>query len=317
MMKVRHLESVVFDRRTALTVGTFDGVHRGHRSIIDRMREVANENNERTVVVTFDPHPQIVLAKPDREPVRLLTTINERVALLQDAGVDEVVIIPFTKEFAATPAERFVEEIIVRKIGVTHFFIGHDHMFGRNRGGDVSTLRSMGTDLGFTVEQIPALVLDDMTISSTKIRTALKEGAIEPANHWLGYDYGVHGRVVHGDARGRTIGFPTANILPESPVKLLPGHGVYVVSLEVGGRRMFGVANVGRRPTVTDGSIVALEVHVLDFDGDLYDREVTVTFHRFVRHEERFASVDDLRTQIAVDVAESRDVIKQLNIQHS
>jgi riboflavin kinase/FMN adenylyltransferase len=317
MMKVRHLESVVFDHRTALTVGTFDGVHRGHRSIIDRMRTVAREHNERTVVVTFDPHPQIVLAKPDREPVRLLTTINERVALLQDAGVDEVVIIPFTKEFAATPAERFVEEIIVKKIGVTHFFIGHDHMFGRDRGGDVSTLRSMGTDLGFTVEQIPALVLDDVTISSSKIRTALREGAVETANHLLGYEYGVHGRVVHGDARGRTIGFPTANIEPESAVKLLPGHGVYVVSVEVGGRRMFGVANVGRRPTVTDGSIVALEVHVLDFDGDLYDREVTVTFHRFLRHEERFASVDDLRTQIAVDVAEGRDVITQLNIQHS
>jgi riboflavin kinase/FMN adenylyltransferase len=161
------------------------------------------------------------------------------------------------------------------------------------------------------------LVLDDVTISSSKIRTALREGAVETANHLLGYEYGVHGRVVHGDARGRTIGFPTANIEPESAVKLLPGHGVYVVSVEVGGRRMFGVANVGRRPTVTDGSIVALEVHVLDFDGDLYDREVTVTFHRFLRHEERFASVDDLRTQIAVDVAEGRDVITQLNIQHS
>lgn len=303
MITVRHNETIPADVRTALTVGTFDGVHCGHRGIIDRMRAVAETNDERTVVVTFDPHPQIVLAKPDREPVQLLTTIDERLALLEAAGVDMTVVIAFTREFAAMPAETFVRDVLVRQIGVRHFFLGHDHLFGHGRGGNEELLQHLGAELGFSVEQIGPLESNGLVVSSTKVRAALKTGDVETAAAMLGRPYTLRGTVVRGDQRGRKLGIPTANIVPDDEHKLVPSRGVYVVSSIIDGRRVFGMANIGRRPTFTDDVVSTVEVHYLDFDDMLYDARVTVEFHRFVRHEMKFESVDMFLSQIREDRA--------------
>lgn len=303
MITVRHTDTIPFDAGTALTVGTFDGVHCGHRAIVDRMRGVAAEQGERTVVVTFDPHPQIVLAKPDREPVQLLTSIDERLALLEAAGVDMTVVITFSKEFAATPAETFVRDLLVRRIGVRHFFIGHDHLFGHGRGGNEELLQHLGTELGFLVERVGPLEHNGLIVSSTKVRAALKTGDVETAADMLGRPYALRGTVVRGDQRGRKLGIPTANIVADDAHKLVPSRGVYVVSSIIDGQRVFGMANIGRRPTFTDDVHSTIEVHYLDFDDMLYDRQVTVDFHRFIRHEMKFESIDMFLSQVREDRA--------------
>jgi riboflavin kinase/FMN adenylyltransferase len=303
MITVRQGQDIPFDMHTALTVGTFDGVHCGHRSIIDRMQAVASIHGERTVVVTFDPHPQIVLAKPDREPVQLLTSIDERLMLLEAAGVDMTVVIGFTRAFAATPAETFVRDFLVRRIGVRHFFIGHDHLFGHGRGGNEELLQHLGAELDFDVERIAPLESNGLVVSSTKVRAALKTGDVETAAAMLGRPYSVRGIVVRGDQRGRKLGIPTANVATDDDHKLMPSRGVYVVSSMIDGRRVFGMANIGRRPTFTDDIVNTVEVHYLDFDEMLYDMPVTVEFHRFIRHEMKFESVDMFLSQIREDRA--------------
>lgn len=313
MIILRHDAEIPFDAATALTVGTFDGVHCGHRGIIGRMRSVADEHNERTVVVTFDPHPQIVLAKPDREPVRLLTTIDERLALLADAGVDMTIVIDFTRDFAATPAETFVRDLLVKRIGVRHFFIGHDHMFGHGRGGNEETLHHLGAELGFHVEPIGALECGGLVVSSTKVRGALRDGDVETAAAMLGRPYALRGTVVRGEQRGRKLGIPTANVVPDDVHKLVPGNGVYIVSSEIDGRTVVGMANIGRRPTFTDDVHSTIEVHYLDFDAMLYDQHVTVAFHRFVRPEMKFESVDMFLSQIREDRAVAMEFAESIN----
>jgi len=294
-------DSIPFNADTAITVGTFDGVHCGHQVILSRTKAIADEKNRRSVVVTFDPHPQIVLQKPDREPVKLLTTIEERIALFEQLGIDLTVVIPFSKEFAATPAEEFIRNIIVGQIGVKDFLLGHDHMFGRNRDGDETLLRTLGDECGFSVEHVSALQRDGIVVSSTKVRNALKEGDVEGAARMLGRRYSVTGSVVKGDGRGRALGIPTANIQPLNEVKLLPGNGVYVVSSDIDGTTKIGMANIGVRPTFTSGEQHTLEVNYLDVDKDLYSRNVTVTFHRFLRNEQKFASKEAFLEQLEND----------------
>lgn len=317
MMIVHDLAQVPYDAATALTVGTFDGVHCGHRGIIDRMRSVATAHGERTVVVTFDPHPQIVLAKPDREPVQLLTTIDERLALFEAAGVDVAVVIAFTREFAGMSAETFVRDVLVRHIGVRHFFIGHDHLFGHGRGGNEELLQHLGAELGFDVERIGPLECGGLVVSSTKVRSALKSGDVTAAADMLGRPYAVQGTVVRGDQRGRKLGIPTANIVPDDEHKLVPARGVYVVSTMIDGRRVFGMANVGRRPTFTDDVHTTIEVHYLDFDDMLYDRQMTVEFHRFIRHEMKFERVDMFLSQISEDRATAIDYAETRQDRHA
>lgn len=296
-----------FDARTALTVGTFDGVHCGHSGIVERMKDCAKANNERTVVVTFDPHPQIVLSKPNREPVRLLTSIEERCDLLKQQGVDVVVVIPFTTEFAATPAEVFIRSVIVDSIGVQHFFIGHNHSFGKDRGGDEVLLQHLSAEIGFEVVPVPPLECNGVVVSSTKIRSAVAEGNVEEAEALLGRPYSVRGTVVHGAGRGRALRIPTANIMPQDSNKLLPGNGVYAVSLTVDGKSMLGAANIGLRPMFTDDTVPTLEVHILDFDGDLYSTTVDVAFHARLRDEMNYSTVDELLAQIEIDKQQTRN----------
>jgi|LakMenEpi03Aug12_release.lakeMendotaPanAssembly.Ray.scaffolds.fasta_scaffold204538_2 riboflavin kinase/FMN adenylyltransferase len=286
--------------KACLTVGTFDGVHRGHQGVISLMRKTADAQGLRVVVVTFDPHPQIVLAKPGREPLALLTTIEERCERLAHVGVDEVVVIPFTHEFAQTSAESFIRQL-VSTIDVQHFFIGHDHAFGKDRGGNEELLRHLGVELGFDVERIPPLETDGLVVSSTLVRAALKSGDVEAATAMLGKPYALRGTVVQGDGRGRTLGVPTANIIPTNPHKLMPANGVYVVSMLIDGSEHVGMANIGVRPTFTNDTAPTLEVHILQFDNDLYNTTLDVQFHARLRGEQKFGSREEFLAQLEHD----------------
>ncbi|HCN06244.1 MAG TPA: bifunctional riboflavin kinase/FMN adenylyltransferase [Bacteroidetes bacterium] len=300
MNVVRFDESIPFESTSVVTVGTFDGVHCGHRGIIQRMRAEADRRDGRVVVVTFDPHPQIVLAKPDREPLRLLTTIEDRCALLAGEGVDLVVVIPFDKTFAARSAEEFVRDLYTR-IGITSIFIGHDHHFGKDRRGNVDLLRVLGSELHFDVQTVEPLACDDVIVSSTKIRRALADGDLVSAEAMLGRPYSVTGTVVHGDKRGRELGIPTANIRPLASSILLPANGIYVAESVIDGTTVHGMASIGLRPMFTNDVEPTLEVHYLDFSGDLYDRQLTVTFRARIRAEEHYPDIATLLAQIEND----------------
>jgi len=309
MTIVRDNDTVTFDERTAITVGTFDGVHCGHQGILQRMRAVASANDERIVVVTFDPHPQIVLAKEGRDSVELLTSIDERCSLLAQQGVDVTVIVTFTKDFAATEAETFVRELVAR-VGAQHFFIGHDHMFGKDRGGNEELLKRLGPQLGFELETVGPLDCNGVTVSSTKVRQALKGGEVEQASRMLGRPYSITGMVVRGDGRGAKLGIPTANVQPLEEHRLIPGNGVYLVRSTLNGTLVWGMANIGRRPTFTDGSTTTIEVHYLDFDGMLYDQTVTIEFMNFIRHEQRFEGIDMFLSQLREDRMQCLELIE-------
>ncbi|MDZ4745415.1 MAG: bifunctional riboflavin kinase/FAD synthetase [bacterium] len=298
----------LFDKNTVLTVGTYDGVHRGHQGILKKMRELADENGSRVVVMTFDPHPQIVLKRDGREPVRLLTTIDERCNMFEELGVDVAVVITFTREFASTSAEQFVRDV-AGKIGVQQFFVGHDHMFGKDRGGNEELLQRLSTELGFEVHTVEPLSCNSVVVSSSKIRAALSTGNVAEANEMLGRPYALVGSVVKGDGRGKTLGFPTANIVPLDENQLVPANGVYVVTSVIDGRVEKGLANIGRRPTFTDDTEATIEVHFLDYDEDLYDDVLTIRFHTRVRDEKKFENKKALIAQINSDKEQATELI--------
>lgn len=308
-MKVYHLgkDSIPFEKDSALTVGTFDGLHLGHRQIIDGMVTGAKNKLQRSVVVTFHPHPQIVLAKVGMKLIRLLTTIDERLKLIEDCGVDAAIVIPFTIEFAHTAAKDFVREIIVSQIGVSEFYIGHDHGFGKDRGGNEELLKSLAPVHQFNVVPVEPFALDGVTISSSKIRAAIKEGNVSAATNMLGRPYSLEGTVVKGDGRGREMGLPTANIVQDVHDKLLPALGVYVVSAVIDGTQQIGMANIGTRPTFTEDVEPTLEVHFLDFDKDIYNSTISVDFHQFLRKEQRFESKDAFLEQLERDKEETKN----------
>lgn len=294
------------DSNSVVTVGTFDGVHCGHQGIIRMMHETAAPLHSRVVIVTFDPHPQIVLQKEGRKPVKLLTTLEERLAVFETLGIDLVVVIPFTKEFAATAPDQFVRDVLVGGIGMHTVFVGHDHMFGKDRAGNEELLQQMGSQLGFSVVPVPPQLCNDVVVSSTKIREALHAGNVEAAEHMLGRAFSYSGTVVHGDGRGRTIGVPTANLGPAHAHKLLPAYGVYVVDATVQGIQYNGVASIGVRPTFTTDTEPVLEVHLFDTNADLYGKMMTVNFHRFLRTELRFDSKESLINQMHSDIQQAQ-----------
>jgi riboflavin kinase/FMN adenylyltransferase len=295
--------------RPVLTVGNFDGIHVGHRAILDTVVSRARALAGQSVVYTFDPHPRKVL-HPERAP-RLLTTLEQRLELLEAAGIDVVVVEPFTPDFARTPAEVFIREVIRNRIRPLEVYVGYDFHFGRDREGSMRLLTELGPRLGFSVTIIPEVVVDEGDVNSTRIRQVLAEARVEEAAALLGRPYTIRGRVTHGESRGRTLGFPTANIDPENEV--LPGAGVYAGRLRLldagdppAGRGFAAVTNVGTRPTFRDGGEVLAEAHLLDFAGDLYGRRVELAFVACLRPERRFASVEALKSQIRADVEEAR-----------
>ena len=291
-------------RNAVVTIGTFDGVHRGHRLILDRMRSVAEEVGGETVIITFDPHPRnIVGMRSDPQP--LLTTMPERINLLAKIGIDHLVIVPFTPAFAAMDPRDYVQDFLVARFHPHTLIIGYDHRFGRQREGDYHLLESLSETYGFQVRELDAQILRDAAISSTRIREALMQGRPEEATEQLGYPYFFSGLVRHGDKRGRTIGFPTANLKPDDPAKLLPADGVYAVRISLSeadgdAYTKTGMMNIGLRPTV-DGTRHLAEVNIFDFNEDIYGRVLTVQVISRIREERKFSGLEALQSQLSND----------------
>jgi riboflavin kinase/FMN adenylyltransferase len=283
-----------------VTIGTFDGVHTGHRQIIERLKKAKAEIGGETFIFTFDPHPRQVLF-PGNHDLKLLTLTEEKLTLLREAGIDHVLVFSFTKEFAAMSAESYIKEILVDGIGVKKLIIGYDHRFGNKREGNIDTLRQYAKQYDFTVEEIPAHEIDHINVSSTKIRKALETGDIQTANKFLGYQYFVSGRVVEGKKLGRQLGYPTANISVPDKTKLIPSTGIYAVTIETGLRRYKGMMSIGFNPTTDIDKTIKLEVNIFNFDKDIYGEPVTVFFTARLRDEEKFGSLDELKQQLEKD----------------
>ena len=292
-----------------MTIGTFDGVHLGHQKIIAQITAAAKDKDCDSLVLTFFPHPRMVLQEGTE--MKQLNTIEEKTALLEQLGVDHLVIHPFDKAFSRMTAEEFVKEVLVDTFRLKKIIIGYDHRFGRNRTADINDLITYGETYGFEVAQISAEELNAVSISSTKIRTALNEGNIELANNYLGYPYAITGKVVKGQQLGRTIGYPTANISVQEDYKLIPQNGVYVVQSTIQEKTVFGMMNIGNRPTV-DGTLQTIEVHFLDFDQDLYHQTIRVSLLKRLRSEQKFPSLDALKNQLLHDKSDTVSFIASL-----
>ncbi len=298
---------------SAVTIGTYDGVHLGHRAIISTLVSDAKARGLRSVVITFEPHPRLVLGKTNGAPIFLLSTLDEKLNAMESLGVDCVIVIHFTKAFSETPAEAFVENVLVKEIGLAEIVVGYDHMFGKNRGGSFETLARLAEKHHFAVRQIPEQKVDEHHLSSTAIRRFLESGEIERANKLLGSPYQLSAVVIEGDKRGREIGFPTANLLPPK-AKLIPKMGVYAVEAEVDGNRHRAMMNIGTRPTIQAPSGVSLEVHLLDFNGDLYGKSLTVRFLARLRDEQKFPSLDALKAQLERDKDAAQRLLSEFNV---
>nr|MBI1229432.1 bifunctional riboflavin kinase/FAD synthetase [Cytophagales bacterium] len=282
-----------------VTIGTFDGVHLGHRKILNRVRILADKAQGETVLITFWPHPRMVL-RPDDHNIKLLSTFEEKKRLLQAFGVDHLISIPFTKAFSETTSEEFIHHILIDKINTKTLVIGYDHKFGKGREGGFEHLQANQETYGFELEEIPREDIDSIGISSTKIRKALEAGDITTANSFLGRPYEITGTVVTGKQIGRAMGFPTANIAVADPNKLIPKDGAYVITALVDGKPVRGMLNIGQRPTLS-GDTKTIEAHLFDFTGTIYGQELRVSFLEFLRPERKFSGLEELKAQLALD----------------
>ncbi len=285
-------------RQSVVTIGTFDGVHIGHKAILRRLVETAKKENLDSVVLTFFPHPRMVLQQ--NEDLKLINTIEERARLLQATGLDHLVIHPFTHAFSRLTALEYVRDILVNSLKAKKIIIGYDHRFGRNRTANIESLKEYGKIYGFEVEEISAKEIDDVAVSSTKIRKALEAGDVETANSYLGYEFMISGTVVKGKAIGRTINYPTANLHLKETYKLVPKNGVYIVKSTMDGKTVFGITSIGTNPTV-GGIKKTIETHFLNFNKDLYGEEISIDFIKYIRGEETFDSIEALRLEIEKD----------------
>ena len=295
-------------RHPAVTIGNFDGVHLGHREIFRRVRELARAQGGVSVVVTFSPHPLQVVSPGTG--LKLITTSEEKRKLIEESGIDYLLEIPFDRAFAATPAREFVERVLVGAIGIESLVIGYDYAFGRGREGNVNLLRELGERYSFRVEVLEPIAGGGVVYSSTAVRNMVQEGDVKGVVSVLGRHYEVTGTVVHGHRRGHDLGFPTANL--ETAKELIPAPGVYAVKVRVGEQYLDGACNIGYNPTFGNESI-SLEVHLLDFDGDIYGRRVTLVFIERLRGEMRFNGVEELKEAIAADVARCRSILKEFS----
>jgi riboflavin kinase / FMN adenylyltransferase len=288
-------------KNPVVTLGIFDGVHLGHKALLDRLVSSAKEAQGESVVITFSPHPRIVLDK-DSSSLTFLTTMDEKINLLDKAMVDHLIIIEFNREFSRMAACDFVREVLVEKIGTKHLLIGYNHHFGRKGEGDFNTVRQCTESLDFKVEQVAGLLSDGGAVSSSSVRAALSQGNLEEANKLLGYCYSISGTVIEGRRIGRTIGFPTANIRPDDQHKLIPFKGVYAVEVNLGGQFYPGMLSIGSNPTVnSDPGLRFIEVHILNFEGEIYGRSISVVFRKRIRDEIRFDNTEKLVEQMELD----------------
>jgi len=289
-----------------LTVGTFDGVHLGHQALIRNVVNRAKQKKAPAVVITFDPHPREVI-NPASDGIRLLTTPSERASIMQDYGIDEMVVIPFTRDFSILSSEQFIREYVFNRIGVNEFVIGYDHHFGKDRQGSINTLKKLSGELGFTVHVEKAHEVRHITVSSTVIRNLLEvDGDVSAASEMLGRHYEVSGTIVKGDQRGRTIGFPTANLEPDSNRKVMPANGVYYVEVTLEKQSLQGMMNIGYRPTFSGEQRLVPEVHLFDFNSMVYGSRMRIHFIRRIRGEHKFANIEALVEQLIRDREQCR-----------
>ncbi|WP_396217066.1 bifunctional riboflavin kinase/FAD synthetase [Flavobacterium sp.] len=297
-------------RKTIVTLGTFDGVHLGHNVILDKICNTAKQENLESVLLTFFPHPRLIVSN-DSE-IKMLNTMAEKAKLLKQKGIQNFIIHPFDKLFSELSPREFVAQILVKQLNIQKIIIGYDHKFGKNRAADFNDLIAFGKEFGFEVEEISAKQVDEVAVSSTKIRNSLLEGNISLANDYLGYSYMLSGIVVKGNQLGRTIGFPTANIEVSENYKLIPKNGVYIVSAIVNNQTIFGMMNIGIKPTLGD-NVPTIEVHLLDFSEDIYGQEIQVNVIERLRDEQKFESFEALKSQLEIDKTNTVDYFKKRN----
>ena len=309
MKTYNSLTSFTSSRKTIVTIGTFDGVHLGHKSILDKLTKGTNNGEYEAVVLTFFPHPRMVLQQD--VAIKLLNTIDEKATLLENYGIDTLIIHPFDTAFSNLSAEEFVKDILVDQLNIHKIIIGYDHRFGKNRTADINDLISFGEKYDFEVAQIGAEEIDEIAISSTKIRKALLEGDVKLANQYLGYSYFISGKVIEGKKIGRTIGFPTANIEINENYKLLPKNGVYVVSSTINNVVYFGMMNIGNNPTIGDNE-QTIEVHFFELNQDIYGENIQISILKHIREEQKFSNIDELKIQLEHDKAFCQNYLKNL-----
>ncbi len=285
-------------KKTIVTLGTFDGVHIGHNAILDKICKAAQQENLESVILTFFPHPRLIVS--NNYDIKLLNTIEEKSVLLEKKGIQNFIIHPFDKTFSELSPREFVTQVLVEKLNIQKIIIGHDHKFGKDRAADFNDLINFGKEFGFEVEEISAQQINEVSVSSTKIRNSLLEGNISLANDYLGYPYILSGNVVKGNQLGRTINFPTANIEISEDYKLIPKNGVYVVTANVNNQTVFGMMNIGVKPTLGENKL-SIEVHLLNFDKDIYNQKIQVNVLERLRDEHKFDSFEALKSQLEVD----------------
>lgn len=300
MLAIQNTEHFRIETPTIVTIGTFDGVHLGHQKILQRLREIKEQTGLKTVVLTFEPHPRKVLF-PEQKDLKLISLVDEKLELLESYGVDIAVVYPFSKEFSQLDSEYYIRTILVKQLQVKHLVIGYDHKFGKNRSGDIHTLRAFAPEVGFEIEEIPPQDIDSIAISSSKIRKALEEGDIRLATDCLGHRFSLVGEVVKGKQLGRTLGYPTANLKVEDPDKLIPKIGVYFVEVSVDGFKGFGMMSIGLNPTTDLDKIVKLEVNLFDFNQDIYGKILKLKFLERLRDEKKFANLTELKQGLDQD----------------
>ncbi len=301
-----NLKDLIAIDKPIVTIGTFDGVHAGHRIIIKRIQELANQRNGKSVLVTFEPHPRFLI-DPNHK-LKLLTSLHEKKELLEQLGLDHLVIAPFNKEFAEQEAKDYVEDFIIKKIKPEVLVIGYDHHFGKNRSGNLTLLEEYAKQGHFILEEISKQLVDDAHVSSTAIRNALDKGNVKEAGRLLKSNFMLNGKVVKGDQKGRTIGFPTANLAVENDKKLIPSSGVYAVHAQLKDELYKAVMNIGYRPTINNKKEFRLEVHLFNFDKDIYGEDLQVKFIERIRDEKKFDSFEDLKKQIIIDSTKAKQI---------
>lgn len=301
MQVIKDSDKIEYDKRSAITVGTFDGVHLGHREIIRKLNAIKKEKGLRSIIVTFEPHPQIVLRNRATD-IKILSTLEEKLSIFNELNIDLAYVINFTKEFSNTTAEDFYQKYLIEKIGLSDLILGYDHMFGKNREGNFETLKLLSKRNNFTVDKVEEIKIDGEHVSSTVIRHLLTdEGNVKKVKNILGRYYSIEGKVIEGKKLGKELGYPTANIEPSSEFKLIPKIGIYAVSVEISDNRYYGMMSIGKNPTVSDDDTIKIEVNIFDFNDNIYSKDVKINFLDYIRDEKKFASLEELKTQMSND----------------
>lgn len=313
MLVLKSIEEINRNLNSAITIGTFDGLHIAHQRIIERTKEIAKINSGRSVIITFDPHPRKIIDGVDSP--KMLMTLDEKISIIKklDLSVDVFLVIPFTKEFSQLTSEEFFAEILFNKVGFNNLIIGYDHFFGKNREGNVDFLRRMKEKYPFCLNIIDKIIVDGNVVNSTKIRQFLLSGEIIKANKLLGWNYFLSGEVIKGDMRGRKLGFPTANLKPNSVDKLIPKNGVYFTKVYIDDNEFHGFLNIGFRPTFNESKELFIEAHIFNFNDNIYNKEIKIEFIEFLREEKKFSSEQELINQLNIDKQKCLEILNNNN----